>query len=334
MKPVQLSAIQPSNAPTLGNYLGAVRQWASDYEKFDSIFFVVNSHVITVRHDPKELAQNTRYVVANLIASGLDPEKCTLFVQSQVPEHAELAWILTCHSTMGELSRMTQFKDKSKSQGDSIPTGLFTYPVLMAADILLYQTNFVPVGEDQKQHVEITRDIALRMNNLYGKPPLFTMPEPKIPALGARILSLQDPTSKMSKSDPDPHATVFLSDSDDVILKKFKRAVTDSGSEIRYTDEQPGVKNLLTIQSVLSGKKPEDLVEAYRGKQYGHLKIETAEKVIEAIRPIRERTDELLKDSAELDRILKVGAERARARATRTVRAVMERVGLLPPFLT
>jgi tryptophanyl-tRNA synthetase len=230
---------------------------------------------------------------------------------------------------MGELSRMTQYKDKSAKAGAHIPAGLFAYPVLMAADILLYKTNLVPVGEDQKQHIELTRDLAIRMNGLYGDD-LFTIPEVYIPPVGARIMSLQDPTSKMSKSDPDPHAAVFLNDSDDQIVKKLKRAVTDSGSEVTFEDAKPGVKNLLTIQAAVLGVKPEERVEAYKGKMYGHLKVETADIVANAIRPIREKTDALLGDKTELDKILKDGADRARARAIPLLDELKKRIGFIP----
>lgn len=329
-KKVTLSAVQCTSRLTLGNYLGAIKNWLPLQRDYDCIFFAVDMHSITVRVDPKEFADLTYRTIANYIACGIDPDQALLFIQSHVPEHAELGWILTCHTYMGELSRMTQFKDKSgKLEEKSIGAGLFTYPSLMAADILLYQTNFVPVGDDQKQHVEITRDIALRMAHLYGDD-LFTLPEIMTPPVGARIMSLQNPTAKMSKSDSDPHATLFLSDSNDVILKKVKRAVTDSGSEITFDDQKPGVKNLLSIQSALTGRPIADLVSGYVGKQYGHLKVETAEIVADAIRPIREKTDHLLEDRAYLDGILRRGAERARVRARATLEKVYDRIGFIP----
>jgi tryptophanyl-tRNA synthetase len=328
-KPVMLSAVQPSNNLTLGTYLGAIRNWVELQHQYECIFFAVDMHAITVRQDPKELRRWTYEAIATYIACGIDPEKSTLFVQSHVPAHAELAWALTCFTYMGELNRMTQFKDKSSKQGQNIPAGLFTYPVLMASDILLYQTNKVPVGEDQKQHVELTRDIAGRMNNLFGED-LFTMPEPYIPPVGARIMSLQDPTAKMSKSDPDLNATIFLNDSDDVIRKKLKRAVTDSGTEITLDDAKPGIKNMITIQAAITGKKPEEIVASYAGKMYGHLKVDTGDIVASAVGPIRERVREILADPAYLDGILKRGADRARERAEPTLRKVYDRVGFIP----
>ena len=325
-----LSAVKPTNIPTLGNYLGAFRNWVTLQKQYDCLFFVVDLHAITIRQDPKELRERTLHVVANYLACGLDPEQVLLFIQSHVPQHAELAWVLNCYTTMGELSRMTQYKDKSSKEGQTVSAGLFHYPVLMAADILAYQTNLVPVGEDQKQHVELTRDIALRMMNQYGKD-LFTLPEAFIPPVGARIMSLQDPTAKMSKSDDDPNGTISLNDSDSEIRKKIKRAVTDSGSEIvpeAATDPQkPGIRNLLTIQSCLTGQKILDIVDSYAGKQYGHLKADTAEIVAQALKPIREKTEELMKDRSYLEGILKKGAEQAKVRAQKTLDEVYQRVG-------
>ncbi len=330
-KKVMLSAVQPSNRLTLGNYLGALKIWAQLQKDYDCIFFAVDMHAITSRQDPEELREQTYRALATYIAAGIDPDQCILFAQSHVPAHAQLAWVLTCHSYMGELSRMTQFKDKSAKQGTNIPSGLFTYPVLMAADILLYQTELVPVGEDQKQHIELTRDLAIRMNNLFPKAPLFKVPEPYIPPVGARIMSLQNPLAKMSKSDPDVNSAIYLSDSDDTILKKLKRAVTDSGSEIVWDDEKPGIKNLLTIQAALTGKKVPDLVAGYVGKQYGHLKIETAEICIQAIKPIRDEVERLTKDKTYLTQILKKGAQSANARAQKTLDQVYKNVGFILP---
>jgi tryptophanyl-tRNA synthetase len=329
-KPVMLSAIQPTNVPTLGTYIGALKNWVDLQKQYDCVFFAVDLHSITVRQDPVQMRELTLQAIATYLAAGIDPENSTLFIQSHVPEHAELAWVLNCFTYMGELNRMTQFKDKSAKQGANIPAGLYTYPVLMASDILLYQTKLVPVGEDQKQHVELTRDLAGRMNSLY-KQELFTMPEPSIPKLGARIMSLQNPTAKMSKSDADPMATIFLNDSDDSILKKFKRAVTDSGAEIAFDPAQkPGVSNLLAIQATLSGQSPDEVVASYAGKQYGHLKLETAEKVIALIAPLRTRVQALMGDRAELEKILKRGAERARERAGATLKKVYDAVGFAP----
>ncbi|MBU6376343.1 MAG: tryptophan--tRNA ligase [Bdellovibrionales bacterium] len=323
-----LSAVQPSNKLTIGNYLGALKNWVHHQNDFDCWFFAVNLHAITVRQDPKELREQTYRAVATYIAAGIQPENATLFVQSQVPEHAELAWILNCYSYMGELSRMTQFKDKSQKAGENIPVGLFTYPVLMASDILLYDTDLVPVGADQKQHIELTRDLAIRMNNLYGED-LFKVPQPMIPPVGAKIMSLQEPTAKMSKSDPDPNASVFLSDSDDQIRKKIKRAVTDSGSEIADDDSKPGVKNLLTIQSAITGKSIAEIVTSYTGKQYGHLKGDTAELVVQAVSPLRNEADRLYQERQFLEQVLAQGAQKARERASQTLKRCYDRIGLL-----
>lgn len=323
-----LSAVKPTNFLTLGNYIGAIRTWVELQRDFECTFFVVDLHAITVRQDPKELREDTYQVLAFYLAAGIDPGHADLFVQSHVPAHSEFAWILMCHAYMGELSRMTQFKDQAARTGESIGAGLFGYPVLMAADILLYDTNLVPVGADQKQHIELTRDLALRMNHLYGEN-LLTVPEPYIPPVGARIMSLQNPEIKMSKSDPDPMGAVYLMDSDDTILKKLKKAVTDSGTEITDSDEKPGIRNLLSIQSALTGKPIRDLVESYRGKMYGHLKLETAEHVIAVLGPLRKRATAYLQDRGELDQILRAGAERARIRAERKLKLIQEQIGLL-----
>lgn len=310
----------------LGNYLGAVRNWARLQEEYDCLYCLVDLHAITVRQDPKILRERTYEGLAILLAAGLDPDQNILFVQSHVRQHSELSWLLETNAYMGELSRMTQFKDKSAKQ-KNIGTGLFTYPVLMAADILLYQTSLVPVGQDQKQHLELARDLAIRMNNTYGE--LFRVPEVYIPPVGAKIMSLQEPAKKMSKSDPDANATVFLSDSDDTIRKKIKRAVTDSGSEIAFSDDKPGVKNLITIQQAITGRSAEEIVASYAGKQYGHLKVETAEIVVECIKPIRDRFQELLKDKSHLESIMRKGAERAGPRAEETLRRTKEAIGLV-----
>lgn len=330
-----LSAIQPSNRVTLGNYLGALRNWVKLQKDYRCFFFAVDLHAITSRQDPAELREQTYRMIATYLAAGLDPQSVTLFVQSHVAEHAELAWVLNCFGYIGELSRMTQFKDKSAKQGANIPVGLFTYPVLMAADILLYQTDLVPVGDDQKQHVELTRDLAIRLNNQTGptspnSTPLFKIPKPWIPPVGARIMSLQAPTSKMSKSDPDPNGAIYLTDSNDQILKKFKRAVTDSLNQIAYQpSEQPGVANLLSIQAAILGHTPEERVAAYTGKQYGHLKLETADSVISVVGPIRDEADRLMRDRNYLDQILEEGAEKARSIASATLARVYDRVGFI-----
>jgi len=328
-KKIMLSAVQPSNRLTIGNYIGAVMNWAKMQKEHECIFFAVDMHVLTDARGSEDLKRQTYQAIATYIACGLDPNESTLFVQSHVKEHAELSWILTCHATMGEVSRMTQFKDKSSKHNESIPMGLFAYPVLMAADILLYQTNLVPVGADQKQHVELTRDLAIRMNNYYNSP-IFTLPEPWIPKVGGKILSLQDPLKKMSKSDPDPKATLFLDDTDKDIEKKVKSAVTDSGSEIIASPDKPGILNLLTLQSVLTGKTIAEIEAAYVGKQYGHLKVDTAQICVEAIRPVREKTEKLMADRAYLDQVLKRGAEKARERAARTMKEVIAKIGFIP----
>ncbi len=338
-KKIMLSAVQPSNRLTIGNYVGAVMNWTKMQKDYDCIFFAVDMHVITNSRGSEDLKRQTYETIATYLACGLDPEAATLFVQSHVKEHAELSWILTCHATMGEVSRMTQFKDKSSKHGEMIPMGLFAYPVLMAADILLYQTNLVPVGADQKQHVELTRDLAMRMNNHYTPgwnkegattKPLFALPDPWIPKEGGKILSLQDPTKKMSKSDADPKATLFLNDTDKEIEKKVKSAVTDSGSEIKASDEKPGILNLLTLQSVLTGRTIAEVEAAYVGKQYGHLKVDTAGICVDTIRPVREKTAQLMGDLTYLDQVLKRGAERARERAARTLKAVSAKIGFIP----
>ena len=335
-KRVVLSAVQTTNNIHLGNYLGAIKNWVQYQDEYDCIFFAVDLHAITARQDPKELYENTYRAIATYLACGIDPKKSTIFVQSQVPQHTELAWVLTCNSSMGELSRMTQYKDKSQKEGTHIPTGIFTYPVLMAADILLYNTNFVPVGADQKQHIELTRDIAERMNYQYqvdgaktGEQSLFVVPEPMIQKSGARIMSLQDGDVKMSKSDPTAGAAVFLADSDKEIEKKFKRALTDSGTEVQAEEQSSGLRNLLEIQACILGEDYNAVLARYVGKLYGYLKVDTANIVINAIRPIREKTEELLKDRTELDKILKVGREAARARAEKQLNEVYKRIGFI-----
>ena len=321
-----LSAIKPTNRITLGNYIGAIKNWAKYQEQYNCYFFAVDLHSITVRQDPKELRENTLFAIATYIAAGLDPDRCCLFLQSQVSQHAELAWTLNCFTYMGELSRMTQYKDKSSKAGTNIPAGLFNYPVLMASDILLYDAHAIPVGEDQKQHVELTRNIAERMNGIYGED-TFVIPEPFIPEVGARIMDLQVPTSKMGKSDSSEAGAVFVNDSPKTIEKKFKKAVTDSDTLISYSKEKPGVKNLIDIQAAITGKNIDDIVASYEGKMYGHLKVETAEIVNEELAPIQEKTNELLSDRGELNRILAKGAEKAREKAQVTLDRVYERVG-------
>ena len=328
-KKIMVSGIQPTNKLTIGNYLGAIKNWVRLQQEYECYFFAVDLHAITTKQDPKELSSNTLFALATYLAAGVDLEHATIFAQSHVRQHAELAWVLNCFSYMGELGRMTQYKDKSSRAGETIPVGLFTYPMLMAADILLYQTDLVPVGADQKQHLELTRDVAIRMNNLYGN--IFRVPEPYIPKVGARIMDLQDPNAKMSKSTSSEFGAVFLSDSPKEIEKKFKRAVTDSGSEITYQNDKPGIMNLIDIQAAITGRKVDDIVTSYQGKMYGHLKVETAQIVAEELRPLQERTESYLKDRGELERILRLGAQRAASKAETTLRKVYNAVGFVAP---
>jgi len=332
MKQTMLSAVKPNHYLTLGNYLGAIRNWVKMQADYKCIYFAVDLHSITVRQDPEVLREGTYRAIAVYLAAGLDPQNCLFFVQSHVPEHAQLSWILNCFAYMGELNRMTQFKDKSTQAGKNIPVGLFTYPVLMAADILLYDTHQVPTGADQKQHIELTRDLALRINHYYQKD-LFQIPEPMIPRVGGRIMDLQNPERKMGKSDSSENGAVYVFDSDKQIEKKIKRAVTDSGSEITWDPQKPGVQNLLTIQSALSGRSPEELVESYEGKQYGHLKVDTAQEVVATLGPLRDEAQRLLQDRGELDRILKEGAQKARALAGPKVEEVQKTMGFVTPRL-
>lgn len=324
MKPRVFSGIQPSGSSTLGNYLGAIRNWARDQDRFDNIFCVVDLHAITTPQDPADLRQRTWEIAAILLAAGIDPDRSLLFVQSHVQEHAVLCWLLNTVTPMGWLRRMTQFKSKSGGEQDSVGTGLFDYPVLMAADILAYHANYVPVGEDQKQHVELTRDIAERFNSLYGD--TFTVPEPMIPTVGARIMSLDDPTKKMSKSDPG--GALFLLDDDDSIRRKVSRAVTDSAGVIRFSPDQAGLLNLLTIIQVLSEETEQQILARLDGHGYRAVKEEVAERVIEALRPLQERYREFEREPDIVDEILRVGAERATDIAAPVVRTVEERVGL------
>jgi tryptophanyl-tRNA synthetase len=327
-----LSGIQPTaDSFHLGNYLGAVRQWVAMQDSYDAFYFIPDLHAITVEHDPKTLADRTRNAVAQLLALGLDTDRCTLFVQSHVPEHAQLEWVLGCLTGFGEASRMTQFKDKSARQGaDRATVGLFTYPILQAADILLYQADAVPVGEDQRQHLELTRDLAQRFNTLFGA--TFTVPAPYIVRDTAKITDLQDPTAKMSKSASSPAGLVELLEDPARSAKKIKSAVTDTGREIIFAPEhKPGVSNLLTIYAALTGRGVDDLVAAYAGKGYGDLKKDLAEVVAEFVRPIQERTRGYLDDPAQLDKLLAIGAEKARAVSSATLRTVYDRVGFLAP---
>jgi tryptophanyl-tRNA synthetase len=327
-KTVIFSGIQPSGIPTLGNYLGALRNWAL-LQRDDRLCYycVVNLHAITVRQDPNVLRERTLEVAALILGCGIDPSRSPLFVQSDVSEHAELSWVLNCNTYMGELSRMTQFKDKSAKHAENINAGLFTYPVLMAADILLYDTNLVPVGVDQKQHLEISRDIAIRFNNAYGK--TFAVPEPYILKEGGKVMSLQDPLQKMSKSDPNPNAFISLLDGPDVILKKFKRAVTDSDAAIVYDEEKkPGVSNLLSIYAVCTNKTIAEAEADFAEKGYGHLKTGVADAVIATLAPVYETYRRYMDDKAELTRILQDGAEAARKHARTTLDRVYTTIGI------
>ena len=322
-----LSGIQPSGIITLGNYVGALRNWAKLQTDDRFCFYcVANLHAMTVRQDPEVLRQRTIEAAALLLACGIDPKRSALFIQSSVHEHAELSWVLNCSTYMGELNRMTQFKDKSAKHADNINAGLFTYPVLMAADILLYQASYVPVGHDQKQHVEIARDIAERFNKLYGE--TFVIPEPFIPKVGGRIMSLQDPTKKMSKSDPNPSSFIAITDEPNVILKKFKRAVTDSEARIAYNENQPGIANLLSIYSIFTGKTIEEALEIFDGMGYGQLKVATAEAVIKELTPIREEYNRILADRVYLEGVLNEGARQAAAVAEKTLHNVYAKTGL------
>lgn len=332
VKKTMLSGIQPSGDLHLGNYLGAVKNWAALADEFDCYYFMADLHSLTVRQNPAELRRRSVQQLAQYIACGLDPQKNTLFIQSHVHEHAELGWILNCYTMFGELSRMTQFKDKSAKNSDNINGGLFTYPALMAADILLYQADFVPVGEDQKQHCELTRDIAIRFNNIYGE--TFKVPEPYIPKVGARIMSLGNPSSKMSKSDP--QGCVFLLDKPEEIARKFKRAVTDSDTEhcVRYAPaEKPGVSNLMSIYSSVTGRSYDEIEREFDGKGYGVFKPAVGDAVVEALRPIREEAERMIADKAYLQSVYTDGAQRASAIARRTLRKVYKKVGLVEkPF--
>lgn len=329
-KKVIFSGIQPSGNPTIGNYLGALRNWVKLQDEFDCYFCIVDLHAITVKQVPKELREKTLEMLAIYLAAGIDPEKNTIFIQSHVPAHSEAAWLLTCNSYMGELSRMTQYKDKSKKYGDndSIGAGLFVYPVLMAADILLYNTDLVPVGQDQKQHLELARDLANRFNNAYS--PTFKVPEPYIQKAGAKIMSLQDPTKKMSKSDENANAYILIMDPPEVIRKKVSRAVTDSLGVVNYSDEQPGVKNLLNILIAIKGLTPEELVEYYKGKGYAELKKDVADAIIGELEPIQTKVKELLKDKAYLESIYKKGAEKAQYISMKTLRKMQKKIGFIP----
>lgn len=328
MKKRIFSGAQPTGRLHLGNYLGALKNWVALQDEYDSVFCIVNLHALTLPQDPKTLRQKTLDLARIYLAAGVDPEKATIFIQSDVAAHAELTWVLSCIARMGELERMTQFKDKAKGSTERAGVGLFAYPVLMASDILLYQTNLVPVGQDQKQHLELTRDLAERFNRDFGE--TFTIPEVYIPKAGARIKSLQDPTKKMSKSDENEAGAIFLDDDTDTIAKKIKRAVTDSGTEITFDETRPAIYNLLTIYQLVMGRSEQECVENFAGKGYGQFKGELADAVIEYLRPFQERISAY--DDDALNAILKSGAEKARAIAQQTLKEVYSRLGIVEAF--
>ncbi|MGQ0698223.1 MAG: tryptophan--tRNA ligase [Panacagrimonas sp.] len=327
-RPVVLSGIQPSGRLTLGNYLGAIKNWVPLSDTHDCYYMLVDLHAITVRQEPKVLRDRCLEFISLYIACGLDPAKNVLFVQSHVAAHARLSWVLNCYTQMGELNRMTQFKDKSAKNADNINAGLFDYPVLMAADILLYDATGVPVGDDQKQHLELTRDVALRFNNAHGN--VFTIPEPMIPPVGARIMGLQEPTAKMSKSGDAETDAIYLLDPPDTITRKLKRAVTDLGNEVRYDiKEKPGVSNLMSILAATTGASFESIVEQFDGQGYGKLKGATAEAVVECLKPVQARYAELRSDEAGLLRVLRDGAQRAAVKADTTLKRVHDALGFI-----
>lgn len=324
-KKILFSGMQATGNLTLGNYLGALKNWITLSDEYECFYCVVDLHSITVRQDPAELRKRARALLTLYIAAGLDPKKNCLYYQSHVSGHAELAWILNCFTYMGELNRMTQFKDKAAKHADNINAGLFTYPVLMAADILLFQADVVPVGIDQMQHLEITRDIAQRFNGIYGD--VFTIPEAYLGKSGAKIMSLQDPTKKMSKSDENPNASIYLMDDPDTIIRKFKRAVTDSGCEVRYSEDKPGIRNLIDIYGTITGKSVSEIEKEFDGKGYGDFKMAVGESVADILRPVQKRVEELSGDKAYIDEIIKENGEKANYYALKTLRKVQKKVG-------
>lgn len=329
-KPVVLSGCQPSGDLTIGNYLGALKQWVDMQDSHNCYYMLVDQHAITVRPDPQALRKATLDGLALYLACGVNPEKSTIFIQSHVPEHAQLSWILSCYTQMGELNRMTQYKDKSQKSEANMNSGLFTYPVLMAADILLYGANRVPVGDDQKQHLELARDIATRFNNLYGD--IFVVPEPYIPEFGARVMSLQEPTKKMSKSDTNPSNFIGLLEEPKKIAKKIKRAVTDSDEQARIyfdVDEKPGVSNLLSLLSCTTGQTIEQLVPQYEDKMYGHLKGDVADAVVAMLEPIQEKYQQYRNDHTFIEQVMRSGAEKASERASTILTSVYDAVGFI-----
>ena len=325
-KKVLYSGMQATGTLTLGNYLGALKNWVSISDEYECFYGVMDLHSLTIRQEPANFRKNARNLYALYVAAGLDPEKNCLYYQSHVSAHAELGWILDCFTYMGELNRMTQFKDKAAKHADNINAGLYTYPVLMAADILLYQADLVPVGVDQKQHLEICRDIAERFNNLYGE--VFTIPEAYIPEAGAKIMSLQEPERKMSKSDENENATVRLLDDTDTVIRKFKRAVTDSGNEVRFSEDKPGVSNLMTIYGCVTGKTMEEIEKEFDGKGYGDFKLAVGECVADELKPLQERYYSLLEDKTYIEKCIKENDEKAQYFANKTLRKVQKKVGL------
>lgn len=326
-KKVIFSGIQPTGVFTLGNYLGAVKNWATLQEDYHCAYCIVDLHALTIRQEPAALRKQTLDSYALLLACGIDPQKSLVFIQSHVKNHAELAWVLNCYTQFGELSRMTQFKDKSKKHPDNVNVGLFAYPSLMAADILLYQTDLVPVGQDQKQHLEITRDIANRFNGIYGN--VFTIPEPYISKLGAKVMSLQEPQKKMSKSDENENAFVTILDPKDTIIRKFKRAVTDSEAEVVYRKGKDGINNLITIYSCITGKSVHDIENEFKGKGYGDFKSAVGEAVADHLAPVRERYEKLIGDKSYLEECYRDGAQKALTFSSRTLDKVYKKIGLI-----
>lgn len=325
-KQTMLSGVQPTGIFTLGNYIGAIKNWRKVQDDYNCLYFIANLHSLTVRNDPQKLKKLTLDCVALLLACGIDIEKSILFIQSHVPEHAELSWVLQCYTQFGELTRMTQFKDKSAKNSDNVNAGLFGYPVLMAADILIYQSDFVPIGADQKQHLELTRDIANRFNNLYGE--TFNLPNPYIPPSGGRVMSLADPTSKMSKSDKNLNGFISVLDPPDVIINKFKKTVTDSESKIYYSDEKPGISNLLTIYSVLADLEMNEVEKKFRDKGYGEFKLAVGELVAETLKPVQDKYNQLSRDKKYLQEICDQGAKKASSIAQKTLKSVYEKIGI------
>ena len=325
-KKVLYSAMQATGVLHIGNYYGALKNWVNLCDEYDCYYAVADLHALTVRQDPAQLRKSARNVLMMFIAAGLDPERNCIYYQSQVPAHAELNWIMNCFTYMGELSRMTQYKDKSAKHSDNVNAGLFTYPVLMACDILLYQSSVVPVGIDQRQHLELTRDIAMRFNSIYGD--VFTIPEAYIGKAGAKIMSLADPTKKMSKSDENPNGCVYVLDDRDTIIRKFKRAVTDSDTQIIYSDTKPGIMNMIDIYRCATGKSIKEIEAEFDGKGYGEFKLAVGETVADALEPVKNRFDELSRDKAYVDSIIKNNAERAQYVANKTLRKVQKKVGL------